>query len=158
MENDARFGKEYLQERIAAEFPLARHLGVVIESADDSGLVLYAPLALNANHQGTGFGGSLFSLAVLAGWAWVTRYLAGSDIAADAVIQESTIRYFIPVQGVLRATLLAPPPASTDKLLRMLRRAGRGRIGLTVDIHQDAILATRFEGIFAAALRQRQFE
>ncbi len=153
MDGGNRFGSEYLQNRIVAEFPLARHLGVVIESVDDDGLVLYAPLAPNANHKGTAFGGSLFSVAVLAGWAWVTRYLASSDIAADAVIQESTMRYLIPVEGVLRATLTAPDPASTEKFLKMLRRAGRGRIGLTVDIHHDDILATRFEGVFVAALR-----
>ena len=147
------FGKDYLQNRIVAEFPLARHLGVVIESADDSGLVLCAPLAPNANHKGTAFGGSLFSVAVLAGWAWVTRYLASSDITADAVIQESTMRYLVPVEGVLRATLTAPDRASTDKFLRMLQRAGRGRIELTVDIHHGDILATRFDGVFVAALR-----
>ena len=153
MESSNPFGKEYLQNRIVAEFPLARHLGVVIESADDSGLILCAPLAANANHKGTAFGGSLFSVAVLAGWAWVTRFLAGSDIAADAVIQESTMRYLAPVQGELRATLMTPCSANTDKFLKMLHRSGRGRIGLTVEIHHDAILATHFEGIFAAARR-----
>jgi thioesterase domain-containing protein len=147
------FGREYLQNRIVAEFPLARHLGVVVESADDSGLVIYAPLAPNANHKGTAFGGSLFSVAVLAGWAWVTRYLATSDIVADAVIQESTMRYLVPVEGMFRATLLTPPPAQIEKFRKMLHRAGRGRIGLNVDIHHEAALATRFEGIFAAAVR-----
>jgi thioesterase domain-containing protein len=147
------FGKEYLQHRIVSEFPLARHLGVVIEVADDAGLVICAPLAANANHKGTAFGGSLFSVAVLAGWAWVTRYLALSDIVADAVIQESTIRYLVPVEGELRATLLSPPPPQIDKFRKMLQRAGRGRITLTVDIHHEATLAIRFEGIFAAAVR-----
>src|ERR1700722_9348070 len=72
----ANFGREYLQDMIGREFLLAKHIGVVVESADDDAVVLRAPLAANANHQGTAFGGSLYSLAVLSGWAWLPRYLA----------------------------------------------------------------------------------
>jgi thioesterase domain-containing protein len=147
------FGRDYLQQRIVAEFALARHLGVVVESADDSGLILTAPLAPNANHKGTAFGGSLFSLAVLTGWAWLTRYLACCDIAADAVIQESSMHYLLPVQGTMRASLMAPARLQTEKFRKMLQKARRGRIELSVQIHEDDILATRFEGAFVAALR-----
>ncbi len=148
-------GTDELQQRIIDEFPLARHIGIVVESAQDSGVVLSAPLALNANHAGTAFGGSLFCLAVLAGWAWVTRYLAVRHIIADAVVQESTIRYLAPVQGALRATLTAPPDEQIEKFRKMLRRAGRGRIRLHVDIHCGQAVTTQFDGVFAAALERR---
>jgi thioesterase domain-containing protein len=148
------FGMDYLQRRIVSEFPLARHMGVIVECADDGRVVLQAPLAANANYKGTAFGGSLFSLAVLTGWAWVTRHLDTADIAADAVIQESTIRYLVPVQGPLRASLVAPSAPQIDKFGRMLQRAGRGRIRLNVDIHHGGAVATEFEGVFAAAIRR----
>jgi len=147
------FGREYLQHRIVSEFALARHIGIVVESADDAGVVLHAPLGPNANYKGTAFGGSLFSVAVLAGWSWVTRYLAQIDLPADAVIQESTMRYLTPVEGVLRAVAAPPPAAHVDKFRKMLERAGRGRISLTVQIHHGDALATVFDGVFAAALR-----
>ena len=147
------FGKDYLQKRILAEFALARHLGVAVEAADDAGVVLTAPLGANANYKGTAFGGSLFSVAVLTGWAWVTRYLAVNDLAADAVIQESTVRYRSPVHGTLRATLLTPPAPHIEKFRKMLVRAGRGRIRLRVDIHYGDALATEFDGVYAAAAR-----
>lgn len=147
------FGRDYLQRRIVEEFALARHIGIVVDTADDDGLVLEAPLEANANFKGTAFGGSLFSVAVLTGWAWVTRYLATTDVAADAVIQESTMRYVVPVQGRLRASLVAPSSAQIEKFRKTMLRAGRGRIRLTVHIHQDTILATEFEGVFAAAIR-----
>jgi thioesterase domain-containing protein len=156
MGDDPPFGPMYLQGRVKAEFVLARHLEVVVEQADDAGIVLCAPLKPNANHQGTAFGGSLFCLAVLTGWAWVTRYLDGAQVAADAVIQKSTIRYLTPVQGALRATLTPPDDAHVEKFRKMLQRAGRGRIGLDVRIHQGATLATDFHGVFAAALRDTQ--
>jgi thioesterase domain-containing protein len=153
MHEGSEFGKEYLQSRIVSEFALARHIGIVVESVDDNGVVLSAPLPPNANYKGTAFGGSLFSVAVLTGWAWVTRYLAVADLAADAVIQESTVRYLAPVQGRLRATLVAPSGHKIEKFNKMLQRAGRGRIRLNVNIYHVGRLATEFEGVFAAATR-----
>jgi thioesterase domain-containing protein len=150
---DPPYGRDYVQHRIISEFALARHLGIVVERADDLGVVLAAPLVPNANYQGTAFGGSLFALAVLAGWAWITRYLEAGQLAADAVIQESTIRYLAPVRGVLRATLTPPRAEHVERFRKMLLRARRGRIGLKVDIHQQTTLATEFEGIYVAALR-----
>jgi thioesterase domain-containing protein len=150
----AKFGCDYLQKRIAGEFMLAKHIGIVVESADDSAVVLRAPLALNANYKGTAFGGSLYSVAVLTGWAWVTRYLAARGFAADAVIQESSVRFLVPVQGELRARVAAPSDAQIEKFRKMLQRAGRGRIRLRVEIIYNQTLAALFEGVFAAALRQ----
>jgi thioesterase domain-containing protein len=153
MQSGSRFGVDYIQARITNEFPLARHMGVVVERADDEGIVLVAPLAANANYKGTAFGGSLFSVAVLAGWAWVTRYLEMTPFSADTVIQESSIRYLSPVHGTLRASLQSPPAERIEKFRKMLQRAGRGRIRLEVKIHHGQTLATEFEGDFAATLR-----
>jgi thioesterase domain-containing protein len=153
---NTNFGREYLQDRIVGEFMLARHIGIEVESADDDAVVLRAPLASNANYKGTAFGGSLYSVAVLTGWAWVTRYLAARGLSADAVIQESNVHFLSPVHGELRASVAAPSDAQIDKFRKMLQRAGRGRIRLRVEIYYDQTLATLFEGVFAAALRQQE--
>jgi thioesterase domain-containing protein len=147
------FGTEYLQELIDREIVLARPMGVIVESADDAGIVLRAPLPPNANHKGTAFGGSLYSLAVLTGWAWLTRYIACSDLNADAVIQESSMQFLVPVKGELRAVIAPPANADVDKFRKLLLRAGRGRIRLRVEMHQGEKLATVFDGLFAAAMR-----
>ena len=151
--DEAPYGVEYLRRRILEEFPLARHIGIEVEYAADDRLVLSAPFEPNANHNGTAFGGSQFSIAVLTGWAWATRYLAARQVTADAVIQESTIRYLAPARGPLRAVLQAPLPEVVEKLRRMLRRAGRGRIRLNVDVHDGAQLVTQFHGVFAVSIR-----
>jgi thioesterase domain-containing protein len=117
--------------------------------------VLRAPLAANANSHGTAFGGSLFSLAALAGWAWLTRYAVSHRLDADAVIQDGHIDYLLPVHGEFRATLASPPVADIEHFQKMLRRAARGRIRLHVDLHDGANLAARFDGWFAAAIRSR---
>src|SRR5271169_198557 len=148
------YGADYLQKRIDREITLAKPMGVIVESAGDAGVVLRAPLAPNANHKGTAFGGSLYALAVLAGWAWASRYLAAQELAADAVIQESSMRFLAPVHGELRASVATPAAAAIDKFQRMLARAGRGRIRLRVDLHHGPILAAVFDGLFAAAKRR----
>ncbi|HEY3851570.1 MAG TPA: YiiD C-terminal domain-containing protein [Steroidobacteraceae bacterium] len=152
---DDAFGVGYLQDRIDREFPLARHIGISVDSAHDGAAVLRAPFAPNANYKGTAFGGSLFCVAVLTGWAWATRYIEARGLNADAVIQESTIRYLKPVHGEFRGTIESPPEANVAKFLKMLARSGRGRIGLHVEIHDGRTLSARFDGVFVAALRPR---
>jgi len=147
------FGTAFLQRLIDADISLARHIGVVVEAADDRTLVLCAPLKLNTNHMGTAFGGSLYSLAALAGWAWITRYVAMCEMSADAVIQDSNMQFLLPVQGELRAHLAVPAAPEIDKFRKMLERAGRGRIKLHVELRNDMSMAARFEGSFAAAIR-----
>jgi thioesterase domain-containing protein len=149
------FGTDFLQRLMDGEIALVKHIGVVVEAADDRTLVLRAPLELNANHMGTAFGGSLYSLAALAGWAWTTRYLAVRGIAADAVIQDSSMRFLLPLQGDLRAHLTVPAAREIDKFRKMLERAGRGRIELHVELRDGMSVAARFEGSFAAAIRPR---
>jgi thioesterase domain-containing protein len=154
MQTASTFGADYLQERIDREIMLARPMGVIVESADDQRLVLRAPLGPNANHKGTAFGGSLYSLAVLTGWAWLTRFLASRKLDAEAVIQESSMRFLKPVHGEMRACLEIPAAADIDKFQKMLVRADRGRIRLQVKMHEGSALATIFDGLFAAAMRR----
>ena len=154
MQQAAAFGTEYLQEIIDREIMLAKPMGIIVESADEAAMVLRAPLAPNANHKGTAFGGSLYSIAVLTGWAWMTRFLASRRLDAEAVIQESNIRFLAPVHGEMRASIEIPAEAEVDKFRKMLERARRGRIRLQVNVHAGATLATVFDGLFAAAMRR----
>ena len=148
------YGADYLQDLIDREIMLAKPMGIIVESADESAVILRAPLAPNSNHKGTAFGGSLYALAVLTGWAWITRFLATRQLDAEAVIQESNMRFLVPVHGEMRACIEIPSAADIDKFQKMLLRAHRGRIRLQVNMHQGPTLATVFDGLFAAAMRR----
>jgi thioesterase domain-containing protein len=150
------FGREYLQGRIDREIVLAKHMGIIVEAANNDALILCAPLAPNANHKGTAFGGSLYSLAVLTGWAWLTRDLAVRKFDAAAVIQESNMRFLLPVHGEMRASVEIPTGAEIAKFHKMLSRAGRGRIHLSVQVRHGASVAAVFDGVFAAAMRRKE--
>jgi thioesterase domain-containing protein len=154
MVTQSDFGIDFLQSRLDEEIALAKHIGIVVDTANDATVVLRAPLKSNGNHKGTAFGGSLYSVAVLAGWAWLTRFMAVNSISGDAVIQESTTHYLAPVAGELKASVLTPSSADVDKFRKMLVRSGRGRIRLRVEMQHDNALATLFDGVFAAMARR----
>lgn len=154
MLQQVEFGADYLQNCIDREIMLAKPMGVIVEAADETAVILRAPLAPNSNHKGTAFGGSLYSLSVLTGWAWVTRFLATRQLDADAVIQESNMRFLAPVHGEMRACIEIPAEADIDKFQRMLLRADRGRIRLQVNLYHGLKLGTVFDGLFAAAMRR----
>jgi thioesterase domain-containing protein len=154
MARPENFGAQYLQRRLDADITLAKHIGIIVEEASDSALVLRAPLERNANHLGSAFGGSLYSLAVLSGWAWLTRNLAARELKADVVIQESNIQFLAPIRGEIRASIKIPAQPQVDKFHKMLARSGRGRLKLRVEMRNDAILACVFDGLFAASMRR----
>jgi thioesterase domain-containing protein len=67
----------YLHEHI----PLTRALAVEVVEVGLQRVQLAAPLAPNRNHRQTAFGGSVASLAMLAGWSWLHARLAGHSPA-----------------------------------------------------------------------------
>lgn len=138
-----------LGQRILDDIALARHIGVSVSAYDDSGLVLTAPLAANSNHHGTAFGGSLFSLAVLAAWGLLTLKLEERGVRGAIVVQKSEIDYLAPVTGDFIARAHAPDERELTQLVNLVKRRGRGRIRLTATIEQAGVSAVRFAGSFA---------
>lgn len=67
--------------------PITQAMGVRVESYDGQQLILRAPIALNHNHLGTAFGGSLNTLATLAGYGFL--WLEVGDPGCHVVIRES---------------------------------------------------------------------
>ncbi|MEX2502170.1 MAG: YiiD C-terminal domain-containing protein, partial [Trueperaceae bacterium] len=87
--------------------PLAGALQVRVAEVGVGGIRLQAPLAPNRNHRGTGFGGSLSALGILAGWSLVRAGLADEDLdGARLVIQRHEIDFGAPATGALTG----PPP------------------------------------------------
>ena len=135
--------RAFLTARIAP----ARALGLTLESIDP--LAIAAPLAVNLNDKGTGFAGSLFSAAALAGWALVTRWCAADSIDAEVVLQTSTARFLAPARADFRAVAQEPGAAQRDRLRRMLVRGGRGRAEVAVDVKCHEAIVMTFSGAYA---------
>lgn len=138
--------ERYLHEHI----PLSRAMGVAVRRLSAESLCLTAPLDPNLNHRGTAFGGSVASLAILAGWSWLLTRLAGRDPESRLVIQEQTVDYLLPIRATFEATCAAPPDAAWQRFLKALDARGRGRLTLAVDVESEGRLAARFRGAYVA--------
>lgn len=134
--------ERFLHEKI----PLSRAMGVRLESFDGDGLVMTAPLEPNHNHLGTAFGGSLGTIATLAGYGLL--WLEIQDQNCHIVIRSSTIDYRRPVRGQLRAICRRPGDSELAHLRETLFKKGKARIHLHVDVMEGGETCVAFEGDF----------
>ena len=143
---------ESLQAFLTARIAPARALGVTVAATEP--VTISAPLEGNLNDKGTGFAGSLFSVAALAGWALVTRWCAVEPIEAEVVLQSSRVRFLAPARGEFRAIAHELPEKQRQKLTRMLARSGRGRAEVAIDVKCDEAVVMSFTGVYAVILSQ----
>ena len=138
--------QSYLREHI----PIAGALGVrVLESASRR-VVLEAPLGPNINHMRSAFGGSVASLATLAGWCLVHVHLKEMGLQADIVIQHSAMEFTAPAQADFRATCALADGRAWARLARAVTRYGRGRVYLDVSLEAEGRKVGSFQGAYVA--------
>ncbi|HYL00416.1 MAG TPA: YiiD C-terminal domain-containing protein [Steroidobacteraceae bacterium] len=147
---------ESLQAFLTARIAPARALGVTVAATDP--VTISAPLEGNLNDKGTGFAGSLFSVAALAGWALVTRWCSAAPVDAEVVLQSSRARFLAPARAEFRAIAHELPAKQRDKLARMLARGGRGRAEVNVEVKCDEALVMSFTGVYAVILSPARSE
>ncbi|HXQ32212.1 MAG TPA: YiiD C-terminal domain-containing protein [Steroidobacteraceae bacterium] len=140
---------------IDAHIPLARALGVQVVEVSEKRVRLAAPLAPNLNHQQTAFGGSVASLALLSGWAWLHARLATQAPRVRLVIQRQQTDYLVPIDDVFEAVCSAPSDVAWRAFSRALAERGRGRVELTAEIRCRSRLAATFRGLYVATTEKR---
>jgi thioesterase domain-containing protein len=140
------------QQLIELAIPLARAMQVHIAVQADQTLRLTAPLAPNVNDKGTAFGGSVATLATIAGWAEVQRQLdlARIDEAIDIVIQRGATEYLLPVDGDFSAIAQLIDVSASERFVRTFMRRNLGRLTVKVDILCNGSPRARFEADYVA--------
>jgi thioesterase domain-containing protein len=132
---------------LSDKIPLTTAMGVRVVTLEP--LVIEAPVALNSNHLGTAFGGSINAVATLAGYAllWLALH---DDPSVHVVIAESSIRFLCPVRKTIRAVCCRPEDSALTTLKSELAANNRGRIRLRVRVEESGTSAAEFEGLFVA--------
>jgi thioesterase domain-containing protein len=141
-----------LNERFRRQIPLTGHLGLQISSWDGSVLRMDAPLEANRNDKGTGFAGSIASLATFAGWALITLAVEERCGAAEVAVYRSEISYRRPIDGDFYALCQLPKEAELTDFWRALQQTGKGRLELAVTVFQDGEERVRYRGAYAVRL------
>jgi len=135
-----------LEQLLRKEIPLTLAIDLRVESYDGQTLVMHAPIEPNLNHKRTAFGGSLYSLAVLAGWGMLWLKLREVGETGHIVVQQSSVDYREPVAGDLRARVELEDMGNFDRFFETYRRRGRARIRVEVGIEGREGRAMDFHG------------
>ncbi len=141
-----------LQQKIRNAIPLSDAMQFSITSLDLDSIRVVAPLPPNVNIHGTGFAGSLYSLAVLTGWALCNHILEEQGLDADIAIGKAEIRYRAPVTGDIECAC-ASDAARRAAFEQGVREQGRGKIALEVSVGElpHAVLNATYVAIARSA-------
>ena len=134
----------FLQQNI----PLAAAMEVRVRDIQSERVEIFAPFAPNKNHHGTGFGGSVTTLAILAAWALIrTRY---GEMAAEAhlVIQRQELVFLKPIVGDFCAISSLAADADWAGFETMYEKKGRARTRVGAVVECNGEVCATFEGEF----------
>jgi thioesterase domain-containing protein len=122
-----------LTQKIRVAIPLSDAMQFSIDHLQLDEIRVSAPLPPNINIHGTGFAGSIYSLAILTGWALCTHILDDQAIDADLVVARAEVAYRAPVTGDLecRCSVTAE---QREAFLQGIRERGKGRLSLDIAV------------------------
>ncbi len=142
---------QHLEQLLHGEVPLTRHIGMRVDRYDGEFLELHAALGPNVNIHGTAFGGSIYSMASLAGWGLLILKLGELGLDPRLMIAEGRITYCAPVMQRIRARSHLSDQASFDRFVAEYGVSRRARIDVPVEIVLDGgRIAATFVGTYAA--------
>lgn len=155
--------KSALKQQIRSSIPLADAMGIEVVSSSENKVVLTAPFALNKNHHGTIFGGSIVTLMTLTGWAQVREALGDKFAKADVVVARSEISYRAPIYGDIQSETTGLQTEKLRRFLHSLEKKGKAVLQITVHAGAAGVEegsnntgtepAAVFSGTYVAALR-----
>ncbi|MCV6590923.1 MAG: thioesterase domain-containing protein [Marinobacterium sp.] len=135
---------------LRTQIPLINHMGFKPLQYDGHSLVMSAALQPNINDKGTGFGGSLATVATLCGWSMVTLYRREQGFDNDVVIHTSELEYLRPVTGDFAAHVSLPDAETLTAFDARMAERGKARLELVIEVRQGDKVAMRLNGSYVA--------
>jgi thioesterase domain-containing protein len=140
-----------LQNKIRNAIPVSEAMQFSITELSSGSILVQAPLAPNVNIHGTGFAGSIYSIAVLAGWGLSTHIMGVLGMDGDLVVSKAEIRYRVPVTGMIECRAVASE-AERKEFQDSFNNTGKGRLSLRVEVGDapHAVLLGTFNAVSRA--------
>ena len=140
-----------LQHKIRASIPLAEAMQFSIVELNPRSILVQAPLEPNVNIHGTGFAGSLYSLAILTGWALSTHIMELNQMRGELVVAKAEIKYRSPVTGTIRC-FARTSEEDCEVFLRGFKSKSSGKLELAIEVGEsgNAILQATYAAISRA--------
>ena len=103
--------------------PVVADMNLDIQDITDHSVMLKAPLNKNINYEGTAFGGSINTLAILSCYLLTHHVLKNNNIDFQSlVIQSSDIKYLKPVESDFHAVALTDENSITNFIQSLERK------------------------------------
>ncbi|MCZ7592017.1 MAG: thioesterase domain-containing protein [Kiritimatiellae bacterium] len=130
-----------LQSYLHTKIPITRSMRVRVVAVSSNHVILRAPLQLNRNHQNTAFGGSISTLALLAGWSLVHARLQDEGVAHNLVVKDQETTYLHAITGPLIAEAAFCRDADWAHFTTALNRHHKAAIPLCAELKQGTDVA-----------------
>ena len=148
-----------LNRTLHHDIPLSEILGIQLLSYQQQCLIATAPLAPNINHKRTAFGGSLYSIAVLTGWALVNLRLHEADPdlqqRAQVVIYHCEMDYLDGVDADFSARVSQSQRLKSERFIQGLLRHGKSSCVETIEVLQANETKARLMAKYVVLLPQQ---
>ena len=109
--------------------PISKVMGTCVVSYARESLTVSAPLSPNINPHPSAFGGSLFSIAALAGWGLMQMKLSELILDCNTVVMSGEVSYERP--GLEQLRCVCRLPNDSVKVFETLVREGAATTTLT---------------------------
>jgi len=139
-----------LKQLLYTQIPLTKSMGIEVIQAEPTCAIVSAPLQPNINHQGTAFGGSANTLAIVSAYSLLFLRLNTTHPHCHVLIQQNTMQYQRPIEGEMIARCEFEDAVCWSRFMKTLQRHGRARISLDAVVTQNEQRCASFKGDFVA--------
>lgn len=146
--NILSFTRKEAQDYLHSEIPITRQMGIEVKTLENEEVTLFAPLALNANHFNSAFGGSVDSLFLTTGWAYLRLITHHYDPGPTIIGNRSETTFFRPITRDFAARLVMPEKKAIKKFLKDYEKKGKAKIVLEAVIAEQGKKYASFEGTY----------
>lgn len=144
--------ENYLHEHI----PVTKAMGVSVEEYSLGRIKIKAPFKENINHRLSVFGGSISSILILAGWAYVRKLMERVDPDCIVVIHKNTINYHLPIISGFTAEVKKVNKKHIDSFIEMYEKYGKARISIESEIDGNNHVLADFKGTFVVLKKKTE--
>lgn len=135
-----------LVAQLQQEIPLTGAMQMSLASWDGRTLVLQVPLPPNVNDKGTAFAGSITALGCITGWSLLTLWSEPLFGHCQCAVYDAQFHFSQPLKGDFTATVSLP---DITHLVDSLRRKGKGKVSLDIELADSHGVATRLHARYA---------
>lgn len=143
-----------LEEKLHNEIPMTKYMQLTLEELNENNLITKAPLKPNINDKGTGFAGSLNTIATIS--AWCVCYLEASKLDLEnsmIAIIKSDISYRAPITKDFKCISYLPSEEQIKLFEKKLKEKNSSSLKIKGEIRENGKLCLDFEGVYVIKKR-----